>query len=368
MTQPDSPREPASRSRSSRSYWLLRTTGVVGFVAAVAGVLIAPGLRGLAGDRAVDLWNHLAWTLAYFLSGLLIVLIWTAAFQLSGSARFRNLWRASGVSAAGLAAALAAPALFKPLPALEAVALVVVTAFVIFAAAASALRKSHTRAVAAIMTVLGVAGLLRVIAWNVARTAGDSGNAALYAKARLVATAAVAFEIAGQMIAAAWLGTRSWFGGQVLSSVAVVLASVLTYGAAQGASASAKPWEVAAHFALATAPSLPQPYLANSVSVFLLASSILLAGVAAVQGKQVVAVVVALSLSLLGRGAFDVPIHALAACAAALWLTIAVTDERAVWQSLLASRPASERGRGRQPGGADAPSAAKAPAASSRNL
>jgi hypothetical protein len=339
MTQPAAPRE--ARSPAPRSYWLLRTTGVVGFVAAVLGVLIAPGLRGLAGDRVVERWNHLAWTLAYFFSGLLIVLIWTAAFRLSGAARFRSLWRATGVSAAGLAAALAAPALLRPLPAAEAVALVVVTAFVTFAAAESALRKSHTRAVGALMTALGIAGLLRVIAWNVARAAGDSGNAGLYAKARVLATVAVAFEIAGQMIAAAWLGTRSWLGGQALSSLAVVVASILTYGAAEGASASARPWEVAAHFALATAPALPQPYVANSVSVFLLASSILLAGVAAVQGKQVVAVVVALSLSLIGRGAFDIPIHALAACAAALWLTVAVTDERAVWQSLLAARPAA---------------------------
>ena len=83
------------------------------------------------------------------------------------------------------------------------------------------------------------------------------------------------------MIAAAWLGTRSRFGGQVLSSIAIGLAWVLTYGAALGASATAKPWEAAAHVALATATGLPHPYGPNGLGVFLLAASILLAGVAA---------------------------------------------------------------------------------------
>jgi hypothetical protein len=63
----------------------------------------------------------------------------------------------------------------------------------------------------------------------------------------------------------------------------------------------------------------------------------------------VVAVVAALSFSLVGRGAFDIPIHALAACAAALWLTVAVTDPRALWQSLVAANPRREPPPGRVP-------------------
>jgi len=346
MTQSVPSREPGPRLSPSRTAWLLRTTGVIGFAAALTGVLIAPGLRGLARDNVVDLWNHLAWTLAYVFSGFLLVLIGLAAYQLSSAVRLQNAWKAMGVSAAGLAAALAAPALFRPLPALEAVALAIVTSFVILLAVASALRAKHTRAVAILMGALAIAGLLRVIAWDVARVAGDSGNPDLYSKARALATAAVAFEVLGQMIAAAWLGTRSRLGGQALSSLAVGAAWVLTFGAAEGASATARPWAVAAHFALATASALPQPYGPHSLMVFLLASSVLLAGVAAVQGKQVVGVVFALSLSLLGRGTFDVPIHALAACAAALWLSVAVTDERAVWHSLVATREPKDARRG----------------------
>ena len=55
-------------------------------------------------------------------------------------------------------------------------------------------------------------------------------------------------------------------------------------------------------------------------------------------------VVVALSLSLLGRGTLDVPLHALAATAAALWIVVAMSDERAVWQTILATRGDRPRG------------------------
>ncbi len=91
---------------------------------------------------------------------------------------------------------------------------------------------------------------------------------------------------------------------------------------------------------MATALGLPHPYGPDGLPIFLLAASILLAGVAAAQRRQVVAVVSALSLSLIGRGVFDVPLHALAAAAAAVWLTRVAGDERAMWQAILASRGA----------------------------
>jgi hypothetical protein len=354
MSPPESLRDPAlpdvreplesppasspTRRTSAGSSWLLRATAVVAFFGALMGVIIAPGLRGLAKDHVVDASNRFAWTLAYLMSGLLVTLIVTATLELSRKARAYNVWKGIGASAAGLAVALAAPALLLPLPTLVAAALAVVTSFAVFAGAIPALRAKHTRAVAAVMLSLAAAGLLRIVAWNLARVAGEHANTGLYATARTVATAAVVLEAVGQMIAAAWLGTRSRFLGQGLSSLAIVLAWGLTFSAARGAHGTASPWEAAAHIALASAAGLPQPFGPNGLVVFLLAGSILLAGVAAVQRKQVVAVIVALSLSLIGRGAFDVPLHALAAAAAALWITIAVTDERAIWQTLLATR------------------------------
>jgi hypothetical protein len=365
MTEPDPVRDPAPadlrpnlraaavagppvivvRGALANGAWLLRTTAVTAFLAAVAGVLVAPGLRGLARDQMVDAWTRIGGTLAYFLTGLLVTLIVTAAYGLTTAARSTSVWKGLGAASAGLVVTLAAPAILNPLPQTVSVVLAFVTSFAVFAGALQGLRASHTRAVAAMMMSLAFAGLLRVIAWNLAHIAGEHGSTQMYGTARAVATVAVAFEGLGQMIAAAWLGTRSRFGGQVLSSIAVGVAWILTFWARQGAGVSANPWAAAAHVALATASGLPQPYLWGGLVVFLLASSILLAGVAAVQGRQLAPVVAALSLSLIGRGAFDIPLHALAAAAAALWLTVAANDERLMWQSLLATRGPSAGAR-----------------------
>jgi hypothetical protein len=324
-----------------RASLLLRTTAVVTFLAAVMGVLVAPGLRGLAKDRIVDSTNQLNWTLTYLMTGLVMAAIVMAVFELTHTMRVHAGVKAAIVLGAGTVMALAAPALARPLPTAVSAAIAVAAGVTTLVGAYEGFRASHTRAVALVMAAFGLAGLLRVGAWYLARTAGDAGNTRLYATACGVATAGLVFEGLGQMIAAAWLGTRSRVGGQLLSSAAIAIAWLLTRSAANGASVSATWWEAGAHTALATASGLPQPYGPPVLTAFLLAASILLAGVAAVQARQVVAVVVALSLSLFARGAFDIPVHALAAAAAGLWITLAVTDQRAMWRSLIASREVS---------------------------
>jgi hypothetical protein len=85
----------------------------------------------------------------------------------------------------------------------------------------------------------------------------------------------------------------------------------------------------------------------SALAVFLVCGSILLALVAAVQPGAATAVVLSLSLCLLGRGAFDAPLRALAATAAGLWLMVATTDDRAMWAALLARRDQGpDRGHG----------------------
>jgi hypothetical protein len=96
----------------------------------------------------------------------------------------------------------------------------------------------------------------------------------------------------------------------------------LTWNAARGAGDFAAPWQSALHVALGGVPGLPQPFGLSALAVFLVIASILLALVAVVQPGESAGVVFALSLSLLGRGAFDAPLRALAATAAALWLMV----------------------------------------------
>jgi hypothetical protein len=212
------------------------------------------------------------------------------------------------------------------------------TILVTLAAVWEGLRATHTRGVAIIMGAFGIAGLLHLVAWQVGSVAGDRASTSLYGVAQGIATAAVLFEAFGQMAAAAWLGTRSRVMGQGLSSLAVAVAFILTWGAAHGASPTAAAWEAGLHTALANAAGLPPPLGLSALATFLACASMLLALAAALQPRQVAAVVCALSLALLGRGVFDVPLRALASTAASLWLMVALIDDRAMWKSLIEQR------------------------------
>jgi hypothetical protein len=192
--------------------------------------------------------------------------------------------------------------------------------------------------VAVVLATFAFASLSRVVSWELARIAGEQSSMRLYTISRGVATGALVVEGLGQMFAAAWLGTRSRLLGQALSSAAVAGAFLLTWNAARGASDMAAPWQSALHVALGSAPGLPQPFGMSALAVFLVVCSILLALVAAVQPRSVAAVVCALSLGLLARGSFDVPLRALCAVAGSLWLMVATLDDRAMWRSLLAER------------------------------
>src|ERR1700723_1454025 len=63
-----------------RASGFLRVTALASVVAAALGIVIAPGLRGIAADAVVEPINRLAWTLAYFMCGLLIAAIMIATF------------------------------------------------------------------------------------------------------------------------------------------------------------------------------------------------------------------------------------------------------------------------------------------------
>jgi hypothetical protein len=310
----------------------------VSVVAAALGVVVAPGLRGIASDAVVEPVNRLAWAASYFMCGLLVTTILGATFELARASRVNIAARAAAIGASGGALALAAPSLARTLPSAVALALAVAASVGCLAAAWEGLRRPHTRAVAVVLATFAVASLGRVASWEIARYAGEASSMRLYALSRAVATGALVVEGLGQMFAAAWLGTRSRLFGQALSSAAVVGAFLLTWNAARGASDMAAPWQSALHVALGSAPGLPPPYGMSALAVFLVVCSILLALVAALQPRAVAAVVFALALALLGRGSFDAPLRALSAVAGALWLMVATIDDRAMWKSLLAER------------------------------
>ena len=331
-------RSPDLGAPALRASWFLRATAVVSVLGTILGVIVLPGAKGIAGDAVVGIVSRVAWSFGYMMLGLSCVACVLACFELSRAERMSVAPRVIAIGATGAVLAFAAPALVIHLPTPVTLAMSCGTVVVVFAAASVTLRVQRTRAVGLIALALGTAGMLRFFAWQVATFAGDHANTRMYAVGQGMATAAVALEGLGQLIAAAWLGTRSRVTGQGLSSAAVGAAFVLTWGAAHGGGPTAPAWQAGLHTALAGAPGLPPPFALGALATFLVSASMLLALASALQSRQVVAVVCALSLTLLGRGAFDVPLRALPATAAALWLMVALVDDRAMWKSLIQQR------------------------------
>jgi hypothetical protein len=334
----DDSAEAHARAPALRAAGFLRLTALLSVLSAVFSVVVAPGLRGVASDGVVGPVDRFAWTLAYVMCGLVITAIIRGAIELARASKVSVGARGVVIGASGAVLALSMPAITRALPSPVALALAVAASIVCFASAWVTLRRAHTRAVGIVLVVFACAALARVVSWELARVAGDASSVRLYNFSRLIATVALVMEGLGQMFAAAWLGTRARILGQALASAAVAGAFLVTWNAARGSADYAAPWQSALHMALGGAPGLPQPFGMGPLAVFLVVASILLALVAAVQPRPVAAVVFALSLGLLGRGAFDVPLRALSATAAALWLVVATMDDRAMWKSILATK------------------------------
>jgi hypothetical protein len=322
-----------------RASWLLRSATLVAVLASVLGVLVAPGIPGNATGRIVDLFQQSSDIFAYTTAGLLMALVFMGSYELARAPRISLAPRVLAVGASGLVVALAAPSMRDTLHPVAAIFLAIASTIVALTTAWQGLRTAHTRAVAVIVVAMAVASVFRLGAWELAGAAGERGSTRLYDVAAGIATAGVVLEGLGQLAAAAWLGTRGGVAGRVLSNLAIAGAFIVTWGAARGVHPGAATWQAVLHTALADAAGTPPPLGLSAVATFLACCAIFLAAVAITMRGQMVAVVAALALTLLSRGSFDVPIHALAIVAAGHWLLLATTDDRSMWKSLIAARP-----------------------------
>jgi hypothetical protein len=298
----------------------------VAITAKIAGVIVAPGARGLVGEATVDFVDTTSGAFAYTLTALLVALVCAASFELARARDVNAGARVSVVGISGLIVALASPAVVERLSTLPTLALAVMTSVISLIAGLVVVRRPQTRLVGAVLTLLAICGLLRVVAWETSAVAFEQSSLSTHELARGFATAAVALQAVGALLAAAWISTRSRWRGRVLANVAILAAFGLTWIAARN-TPSPSTIEAVLRASLPAAVGVPAPYLLEAIGAFLVPASILLAGATLLQPGQRPVILAAITLALLSHGAFDVPLQALLMTASAQWAILAMTDE-----------------------------------------
>ena len=321
---------------------LLMTIGVA-VAAKIAGVLIAPGARGVFGEKAVVLVETLTGALAYTLIALLVALVCAASFELARTRAVNAIARGSVVAITGLIVALASPAVVERLATLPSLALAVVTSLAVLVSGLVVLKAHRMRAIGVVLTLFSTAGLLRVIAYEVSGSSFERASVALHTTAKVLATISVTSQSIGILIAAAWIGTRSRWKGRILANSAILVAFGLTWLAARGGDDPSSLESMLRTSLPAAASITPQPYFLGSIAAFLVPASILLAGVVLALREESPLIIAPLALTLLSNGIFDVPLHALLATAGAQWamLALAESDGRAGAQRSGVQQPMS---------------------------
>ncbi len=347
---PEAPRSVPS-SPIPHAAWLLRSAAIAAAIAGVLATIVAPGVQGNASERVVVWMGGLSSAFAFFLLLLLVTLAVWGAVELLRAQGLPPPARGLLLGGGAVVVAMSSPGLRDRLPPLYSSIIAIAAVVTALAGAYASAGKPHTRAVAAVLAVLAFAAMARFGAWWVAVYAGDTASVRLFSTARGLATTGILFEAGAQLLAVMWLSTRSRGGGlgQFAAFVALAGAVALTWGVAQGVHSSASLWQAVLHTALADAPGVPSPYGLDALATFLVPASLLLALATAALPRQVAAVLVALSLALVSRGAFDAPLRALCAVVASYWAVLARGDDQAMWQALIRERQARLEDQGDEP-------------------
>jgi hypothetical protein len=300
-------------------------------VSTVLGAVIVPGLRGIASDAVITKWEVVSAALAYAMGLLLAGSLLTGAFDLSRTRKVGLLPRAMLFFGAPGVLAMLVPAFARPLSAVGSLILIIATLLVVTGGAIAGLRASHTRALAIAQLVLAFAGLARLLGWVIGTVLADSVRA--YSIARTFSSTGIIAEGAAQMVVVAWMSTRKRMSSSAATALALVGAFMIVWVAGR-ADVASPDWQILLRTGILGQTTPVAHSVLSALEAFFITASVLLALVCTFMRGHVTVVLCALALALLGRGAFDVPLRALAASVAALWTTLAAIDDRAMWQSL----------------------------------
>ena len=339
---------PSSRSPESydvmaapalRTAWLLRLVAVCAAIATAYGVLVLPGIHGTFAEDAVVRLERWGGILSYGMGVLLVLALVLGAFDLARAHAVPPWARVVAILASVGVVGMFIPACATRLPPVASIILALAASAAAGSAAAVGLRSPATRAVSGVLVMFTASSAIRLMAWALAITASARASTGMWDLARGVASAAVVIEAFGQMAATVWLGVRCRWVGQLTSALALALAFVIVWMGSRGDASAAPSWQLMLHTSLTeVATGTPPPYGLGTVAAFLSVVAATLALGTALQPRVLGAVAATVALALISRGAFDVPLRALAGTVAAIWVLVTISDDRAMWRVRIEDR------------------------------
>ena len=329
------------------SFTLLRVTAILAAISGLLGRVIVPGARGTLPEATVVLLERASATVSYALVGLITALLAAGSFELARMHRMNGLFRGFIIGVMSLSLAIASPALGLHLGPVPEVSLSFAVTVVVLTSAAGSLRPPHTRAAAAALFCAGLSNLARLVAWLVSQSAVEAADLGRYGFARGLSTLATIAVIASLGLATVWIGTRGASRGAAPTIIALAVAALLTYFALREAEAPL-PLVAVVRRTLAAAEGAPAPFGIGPLAVLAYPAAITLALAASIQ-KPHHAAGPLLGLTLASFATFDVPIAALTALTATVWLPLLAQDPRLLWQSLILGKREAKEARASSP-------------------
>jgi hypothetical protein len=244
------------------------------------------------------------------------------------------LARLGAISPSIIVLGLFLPACATRLPPIGSALLVLAAASASLVGALVGARAPHTRAAGIALGVFGFAALVRLLAWHLANYASLHASTGAWGFARTLSTIALVLEAIGQMTCAAWLGARGRITGQIGSAIALASAFFIVWASSRGGLDTASPWQAMLHLSLMDTVGNPPPHFGTGIAIFINVAALALAGAVVSQHKPPAAITTALALVLVSHGGLDVPLRALAAVTATVWIMVTMPDQRALWRSI----------------------------------
>jgi hypothetical protein len=330
--------QPSAAERSQPAPSILQFVQPIAAFAVIAMILgraIGPSIRGVAVGfgRVSDVFERIGFAVSQMF--LIAATVFAMALGLTAlRTRLPAHVRYGGIVAGGAVILVTMSAAASPVPAPSSVLIGAAASVLALVVAVDAVRAPFARSVALALGLVGVGGLLRIVAVLLAARAPGGTSLNLKRIAEAVSGMGLLFDSGAMVMTVGFIASRT----KKLTSPSTIVAMALALLGTRLVLASSHDDASALSVLLGRVTRAfvlrPEPLGPATLITFVTLLAPALAMAALVSRSRVPAFSGALALALLARGAPDVPLCALALVIASLSTALAARDQRGMWTAL----------------------------------